>query len=103
MGFATLNPSCEFRTSLHVIASEAKQSIYPHPKAGLLRCARNDDLLTLSKTGMAETGPAIRSLDKPNSRVLDVLLQTRIDQLALHQRQRRLVVQLEIAEGVGEN
>src|SRR6267142_506257 len=37
------------------------------------------------------------------SRVLDVLLETRIDQFALHQSQRRLVVQLEIAEGVGED
>ena len=34
--------------------------------------------------------------------MLDVLLETGIDQFALHQRQRRLVVQLEIAEGVGE-
>jgi len=37
------------------------------------------------------------------SGVLDVLLETRVDQLALHQGNRRLVVELEIAERVGQN
>src|SRR5207245_7065486 len=49
--------------------------------------------------------PAMTALldQAKNSRVLDVLLQARIDQLAPHQSQRRLAVQLEVAEGIGED
>src|SRR4249920_3999365 len=39
----------------------------------------------------------------PASRVSDVLLQARIDQLALQKEQRRLVVEPEVAERVGQD
>src|SRR5690349_16272879 len=45
-------------------------------------------------TWMAGTSPAMTAvMNAGPSRRLDVLLKTRIDQFALHQRQRRLVVQ----------
>src|ERR1700733_3051292 len=55
---------------------------------------------------MAGTSPAmtkLASIRDRGSSVPDVLLEARIDQFALQQRQRRLVVQFEIAEGVGED
>src|SRR5215218_9985080 len=69
-----------------------------HPARFNITCFRR------LRSWMPGTSPGMTPFPSTRrSRVLDVLLKTRIDQLALHQRQRRLVVQLEIAEGVGED